>query len=315
MNMEVKSMKVGVIMGGVSSEKQVSLMTGKEMIANLDPTKYEVVPIELNAKHELIEKAADIDMALLALHGTFGEDGTIQGTLETLGIPYTGSGMLSSGLGMDKNIAKKLLCFENINTPDWILVTATDNLKSEKIDKLTYPVVVKPNSGGSSVGIQLVEDKDTLIAAINEVFKWDAEALIEHYIKGEEITCAVLGDRCLPVLSIRHQSAFFDYSSKYNNASTIEEVIELPADLHARVEAAALGSYKALKSSVYARIDMMIKDNIPYVMEINSLPGMTQDSLLPKSALADNISYSQLLDLIIELSLEARRKEGMLQHQ
>jgi len=307
-------MKVGVIMGGVSSERQISLMTGREMIANLDPTKYEIIPIELNDKHELIEKVANIDVALLALHGTFGEDGTIQGTLETLGIPYTGSGMLSSSIGMDKNIAKKLLRFENINTPDWILVTAIDDLKLEEVDKLGYPVVVKPNSGGSSVGIQLVEDREALTAAVNEVFKWDPEALIEQYIQGEEITCAILGDRCLPVLSIRHQATFFDYSSKYNNASTIEEVIELPTDLHARVEAAALSSYKAMKSSVYARVDMMVKDGIPYVMELNTLPGMTEDSLLPKSALAANISYSQLLDLIIELSLEARSKEGMPQH-
>ncbi|GGE28753.1 D-alanine--D-alanine ligase [Pullulanibacillus camelliae] len=306
-------MKVGVIMGGVSSEKQISLMTGKEMIANLDPRKYAVVPIELNDKYELIEKARSIDVALLALHGKFGEDGTIQGTLETLGIPYTGSGTLSSSLGMDKNISKKLLRFEGINTPDWVHVTNTEELKIEEVDKLGYPVVVKPNSGGSSVGVQLVEDREALIAAVNEVFKWDSEVLIEQYIKGDEITCPILDDKCLPVLSIRHQAAFFDYSSKYTDASTIEEVIELPADLNGRVETAALGSYKALKSSVYARVDMMIKDGTPYVMEINSLPGMTQNSLLPKSARAANISYSQLLDLIIELSLKARSQEGMLQ--
>ncbi|MDR4421241.1 D-alanine--D-alanine ligase, partial [Bacillus paranthracis] len=147
-------MRIGVIMGGVSSEKQVSIMTGNEMIANLDKNKYEIVPITLNEKMDLIEKAKDIDFALLALHGKYGEDGTVQGTLESLGIPYSGSNMLSSGICMDKNMSKKILRYEGIETPDWIELTKMEDLDFDELDKLGFPLVVKPNSGGSSVGVK-----------------------------------------------------------------------------------------------------------------------------------------------------------------
>ncbi|KQL52615.1 D-alanine--D-alanine ligase [Heyndrickxia shackletonii] len=303
-------MKVGVIMGGVSSEKQVSLMTGGEMIAHLDKSKYEVIPVELNNKEDLVEKAKNLDIALLALHGKYGEDGTIQGTLETLGIPYTGSGMLSSSICMDKNISKKIIRYEGIPTADWICLSNMEELHMDEIDKMGYPVVVKPNSGGSSVGVKLVYDQDSLLSAVAEVFEWDTEVLIEKYIKGEEITCAIFDGKLLPIISIRHAAEFFDYNAKYDDVATIEEVVELPAELNERVAAAALACFKALKCSVYARIDMMVKDGIPYVMEVNSLPGMTKNSLLPKSAQAVGISYSELLDMIIETSLKVRKMEG-----
>ncbi|MEK5389471.1 D-alanine--D-alanine ligase [Margalitia sp. FSL K6-0131] len=303
-------MKVGVIMGGVSSEKQVSLMTGGEMIAHLDKSKYEVIPVELNNKEDLVEKAKNLDIALLALHGKYGEDGTIQGTLETLGIPYTGSGMLSSSICMDKNISKKIIRYEGIPTADWICLSNLEELHMDEIDKMGYPVVVKPNSGGSSVGVKLVYDQDSLLSAVAEVFEWDTEVLIEKYIKGEEITCAIFDGKLLPIISIRHAAEFFDYNAKYDDVATIEEVVELPPELNERVAAAALACYKALKCSVYARIDMMVKDGIPYVMEVNTLPGMTKNSLLPKSAQAVGISYSELLDMIIETSLKVRKMEG-----
>ncbi|MBB2482596.1 D-alanine--D-alanine ligase [Bacillus sp. APMAM] len=303
-------MKVGVIMGGVSSEKQVSLMTGGEMIAHLDKSKYEVIPVELNNKEDLVEKAKNLDIALLALHGKYGEDGTIQGTLETLGIPYTGSGMLSSSICMDKNISKKIIRYEGIPTADWICLSNLEELHMDEIDKMGYPVVVKPNSGGSSVGVKLVYDQDSLLSAVAEVFEWDTEVLIEKYIKGEEITCAIFDGKLLPIISIRHAAEFFDYNAKYDDVATIEEVVELPAELNERVAAAALACYKALKCSVYARIDMMVKDGIPYIMEVNTLPGMTKNSLLPKSAQAVGISYSELLDMIIETSLKVRKMEG-----
>jgi D-alanine-D-alanine ligase len=303
-------MRVGVIMGGISSERQVSLMTGKEIMIHLDKNKYEVVPIQLNKKEDLLDLAKNIDIALLALHGKYGEDGTIQGTLETLGIPYTGTGMLSSSMCMDKTITKKIIRFEGVQTPDWILLTNKDEWNMDELNKLGFPVVVKPNSGGSSVGVKIVYDQDTLTSAIAEVFKWDSEVLIEQYIDGEEITCAVLDGKLLPVISIRHQGEFFDYQAKYSDVGTIEEVIQLPPEIQERVSYAALTTYHSLKCSVYARIDMMVKDGIPYVMEVNTLPGMTKNSLLPKSALAAGISYSQLLDLIIEKSLQVRAMEG-----
>lgn len=303
-------MRVGVIMGGVSSEKQVSLMTGEEMIAHLDKSKYEIVPIKLNDKKELVEKGRNLDIALLALHGEYGEDGTIQGTLETLGVPYTGSGMLSSSICMDKNVSKKMIRYEGIQTPDWIHLSSMEELQLDEIDKMGYPLVVKPNSGGSSVGVKIVYDKDSLLSSLEEVFKWDSELVIEKYIKGEEITCSILDGNLLPIISIQHTAEFFDYHAKYDDIATIEEVVELPATTHERVAEAAMTCYKSLKCSVYARVDMIIKDGIPYVMEVNTLPGMTQNSLLPKSAHAAGISYSKLLDIIIETSLQVRRSEG-----
>ncbi|MBU5215153.1 D-alanine--D-alanine ligase [Bacillus albus] len=303
-------MRIGVIMGGVSSEKQVSIMTGNEMIANLDKNKYDIVPITLNEKMDLIEKAKDIDFALLALHGKYGEDGTVQGTLESLGIPYSGSNMLSSGICMDKNISKKILRYEGIETPDWIELTKMDDLNAGELDKLGFPLVVKPNSGGSSVGVKIVYNKDELISMLETVFEWDSEVVIEKYIKGDEITCSIFDGKQLPIISIRHAAEFFDYNAKYDDTSTIEEVIELPAELKERVNKASLACYKVLKCSVYARVDMMVKDGIPYVMEINTLPGMTQASLLPKSAAAAGIEYSKLLDMIIETSLRVRKEEG-----
>ncbi|MFC0414076.1 D-alanine--D-alanine ligase [Cytobacillus solani] len=302
-------MRVGVIMGGVSSEKQVSIMTGEEMIVHLDKNKYEIVPIHLENKEGLVEKVKDLDIALLALHGKFGEDGTIQGALETMGVPYTGSSILSSSLCMDKNISKKIIRFEGVQTPDWIHLTNMEELKMDELDKMGYPLVVKPNSGGSSVGVKIVYDKETLKPAIEEVFKWDSEVIIEKLITGEEITCSVLDGKLLPVISIRHKGEIFDYTSKYNDVATIEEVVQLPPETQTRVSLAAMTCYKSLKCSVYARIDMMIKDGIPYVMEVNTLPGMTKNSLLPKSAQGAGIPYHKLLDLIIEHSLKVRRND------
>jgi len=305
----VEHMKVGVIMGGVSSEKQVSIMTGEEMIAHLDKSKYEVVAIKLDEDNtsELMEKVRDIDIALLALHGKFGEDGTIQGVLETMGVPYTGSGILSSSICMDKNISKKILRYEGIETPDWLCLSSNEELQFDELDKMGYPLVVKPNSGGSSVGVKIVYDKDALLTSIAEVFKWDSEIVIEKYIKGEEITCSILDGELLPIISIRHTAQFFDYKAKYEDAATIEEVVELSLAIHERVAEAAKACYSELKCSVYARIDMMIKDGIPYVMEVNTLPGMTKNSLLPKSASSAGITYTQLLDRIIEISLNGRK--------
>jgi len=305
--MGVRKMRVGVIMGGVSSEKQVSIMTGEEMIAHLDKTKYEIVPIHIENKDDLVKKVKNLDIALLALHGKFGEDGTIQGTLETMGVPYTGSNILSSSICMDKNISKKIIRFEGVQTPDWVHHTNIEELNMDELDKIGFPLVVKPNSGGSSVGVKIVYDKETLKPAIEEVFKWDSEVIIEKLIIGEEITCSILDGKLLPVISIRHQGEFFDYTSKYNDVATIEEVVQLPPKTQERVSLAAMACYNSLKCSVYARVDMMIQDGIPYVMEVNTLPGMTKNSLLPKSAQGAGIPYHKLLDLIIEHSLKVRR--------
>ncbi|BFH66586.1 D-alanine--D-alanine ligase [Paenibacillus dendritiformis] len=305
----MKAIKVGVIMGGVSSERQVSLMTGKEMMANLD-YKYEAVPIELNSTEELIDKVKGIDIALLALHGKYGKDGTVQGTLETLGIPYTGSGVLSSSLCMDKELTKKIIRFEGLATPDWMLIASLDELDTVAVGRqLGYPVVVKPNTGGSSIGVQIADGPDRLRQAVADALAWDREVLLEQYVAGDEITCPVLNGTLLPTVSIKAKAHFFDYSSKYCDGGAEEEAVELPEPYGTAVREAALRIYKAMKCSVYARIDMMLAGGTPYVLEVNTLPGLTKNSLLPTSAKAAGLSYSRLLDEIITLSLQARTAE------
>lgn len=297
-------MKVGIIMGGVSSERDVSLMTGQEMIKNLD-RKYQAVPIVLNSKAELIDKVKGIDVALLALHGAFGEDGTIQGTLDTLGIPYTGSGILSSSLCMNKLLTKKIVKCEGFATADWLLMQAGSAYDADQIGAaLGFPLVIKPNAGGSSIGVKLVHHAESLETALQEAFSYDTEILIEQYIQGDEITCSILNGQMLPVLSIKPKGEFFDYSSKYEDGGADEVVIELPESILQQVRRTALGVYEAVQCSVYARIDMILHQGVPYVIEVNTLPGLTKNSLLPKSAKAAGISYSELLTQIIEISLQ-----------
>ena len=299
-------MKVGVIMGGVSSERDISLKSGNSVVENLDRSKYEVVPIVLDSKEDVIDKVKGIDFALLALHGKFGEDGTIQGVLETLGIPYSGCGLLSSSVCMDKDMTKKVLKACDIRTARWYTVMSIDEIDYKLIEEYTYPVVVKPNSGGSSVATFVVHSKDEIESCVSEALKWDKEVMIEEYINGDEITCPVIDGKLLPIIAIKPKSAFFDYTSKYTDGGADEFVIELEKELHKEVEKMALATYKALKCAVYSRVDMIIKNGIPYILEVNTLPGMTKNSLIPKSAAGVNINFRELLDIIIEKSIKLR---------
>lgn len=302
-------MKIGVIMGGVSSEREISLQTGKEMAANLDRNKYEVVPIDIQEPAEIIDKVKGIDFALLALHGVFGEDGTVQGVLETLGIPYSGSGVLSSSLCMDKELTKRVVRGEGVPTADWSVIRRGQVNWEEQLRGLAYPLFVKPNTGGSSIGVRRIDNEGELRSALEEAFRWDTSVVVESMVRGQEITCPVLDGKLLPILGIEAvESDWFDYSSKYNDGGAEEKPITLPAEVEARVNDAALTCYRVLKCNVYARIDMIVKDGVPYVLEVNTLPGMTRNSLLPRSAAAAGITYSELLDRMIQLSLKERSR-------
>ncbi len=304
-------MKVGVIMGGISSEIEVSLNTGREMMNHLDRNKYEVIPVVFSKPEELVEKVKGLDVAILALHGAYGEDGTIQGTLETLGIPYTGSGVLASSLCMNKDLSKKILRYEGVNTPDWLCWDSLEDYSPEAVERLGYPVMVKPNSGGSSIGMEKVNDEQGLHSAVLKAFASDPEQsiLVERYTVGQEITCSILDGELLPVVGITSASSeWFDYSAKYEEGGADEVVMTLPSELDQSVRMAAMTCYKALKCSVYARVDILLLDGDPYVLEVNTLPGMTTTSLLPKSAAAAGLSFSALLDRIISCSLTERSK-------
>lgn len=308
-------MKIGIIMGGISSEREVSIQTGKEILSHLDHHQYDVTSIVISQREELIEKVQGIDLALLALHGVYGEDGTVQGTLETLGIPYTGSGVLASSMCMNKEVTKRLLRYEGISTPDWLCWNKLDEYSAEAVEQLGYPVIVKPNSGGSSIGIQKVTSPNSLRSAVEEAFRWDDSVLIERYMPGEEITCSILNGELLPIISIRSvHSDWFDYTAKYSDGEADERVIVLPPEIEVRVRSTALTCYRIMKCDVYARVDMMLVNGIPYVLEVNTLPGMTTNSLFPKSALAAGISFSQLLDRIIQSSLTERTYRQGVSH-
>lgn len=300
-------MKVGVLMGGDSSEREISLRSGKGVTENIDKSRFEVVPIIIDKDEDVFEKVKGIDFAFLALHGRFGEDGTVQSILHAMNIPYSGCGPMTSSICMDKDITKKILVSCGLNTAKWVIAVDKHNINFETVDKIGYPVFVKPNSGGSSVATTLVNNKEELIVAVEEALKFDTEVMIEEYVKGEEITCPIIDGKLYPIVAIRPKAEFFDYVSKYSADGAEEVIVELEEKLQKEVARLALGTYKALKCQVYARVDMIIKDGIPYILEVNTLPGMTSTSLFPKSVAGVNISYGKLITIIIDESLKIKR--------
>ncbi|QGU94299.1 D-alanine--D-alanine ligase [Clostridium bovifaecis] len=295
-------MQIGVIMGGVSSEKEISLMTGKEIIDNLDKSKYEVLPVPIDTKFQLTDRAKCLEFAFIALHGSFGEDGKVQAILDSLGVPYSGSGVLSSALCMDKDLSKKIFIAENIKTPKWVLIKKLNKVDYSKIEEIGYPLIIKPNSEGSSIGISIVNNKYELEETLNKALKYD-DILVEKFIKGQEITCCMLDGKVLPIIAINYKTDFFDYRSKYDAEKSEEVIVELDDYLKNEVEKISLKCWESFNLKVYCRIDMIVKDDNVYVLEINTLPGMTKNSLLPKSAKAYGLKFNELLDKIIEISL------------
>ena len=301
-------MKVGVIMGGISSEREISLKSGKSIIENIDKNKYEVIPVVIDEKVDIINKVKDLDFALLALHGKFGEDGTVQSVLQTLDIPYSGCGPLTSALCMDKDLTKTVLQANGIRTARWLNVKSVEEIDYEAIENIGYPVFIKPTNGGSSVATFKIYDKEKVQEAVEEGLKWDTEVMIEEIIDGNEITCPVFDNKLFPVIAIKPKSDFFDYTQKYSENGADEVLVELEEDLYKEVKEMALKTYKALKCEVYSRIDMIVnKEGTPYILEVNTLPGMTAASLFPKSAKGEGYSFSEFLDLIIETSLKVNR--------
>jgi len=279
-------LRVGVLMGGDSCEREVSLMSGKEIIKNLDTKKYEVVEIVIPQD---LAKVKEVDMAFLALHGKGGEDGVIQGYLETLGIKYTGCGVLASAIGMNKKFFKWVMEHNNILMP-------------KTVSKA--PCVVKPNCGGSSVGVSIVENENELSDAIELAKKYDSEIIIEEYIEGIEVSCGILGNEVLPVIEIVSKKDFFDYEAKYTEGMS-EEICpaRLSEEVSKKVQELTMRVFEMIGGKGYARVDFIIKDKRAFLLEINTLPGMTPNSLLPKEAKAAGYSFSQMLDRIIESAL------------
>lgn len=298
-------MKVAVIMGGISSEREVSLNSGNEVYNNLDRNKYDVVKIIIDEKRDVFRKITkDIDFAFIVLHGKFGEDGCIQSILEAMDIPYSGCGPLSSGMCMDKNISKTLIRQAGLNTANWLIVKSLDEIDYDKIDEIGYPLFIKPNCGGSSVATFFIKSKEEVYHAVSKGLEVDTSVMIEKYIPGDECTSFVLNGEVFPTVSIKSPNEFFDYNAKYSSNGAIEEVVYLEKNLQDQVNTISKSCWNIFNCKAYVRVDMIINNNVPYVLELNTLPGMTQTSLIPKSAKASGIEFSELLDKIIQYSLK-----------
>lgn len=298
-------MKIGVIMGGMSSERAVSLKTGKAMAGTLKNMDYEVVEIVINDKSDML-KLPKIDFALLALHGKFGEDGSVQNYLEMLDIPYSGCDATSSAICMDKNLTKKVLRASGIPTANWTTIKTLSDKELEKAYELKYPVFVKPNSGGSSVATFKINKKEDLLDAVREALNWDTEVMVEEFLKGEEITCAMIDGKMLPIIKIDAKGEFFDLASKYGENGADEYAIELDEETYAKINEICVNTWNALGCEVYSRIDIIMGEGTMNVLEINTLPGFTDASLFPKSAKASGMSMEKLVETIVNLSLQKR---------
>ena len=251
----------------------------------------------------------DIDLAFIGLHGKWGEDGTIQSLLELRGIKYTGSKVLSSAVCMDKSMSKLLFQHYGVKTPRWFSV----NVKSYKIDSIIkmiekdfgFPAVIKPNDQGSTVGLTVCKDSSLVKTAMVKSFEFSDKTLIEEYISGRELTVAILDNKALPVLEIKPKRGLYDYESKYTSGMS-EYIVpaDIPGDVSVKIQKQALLAFKALDCEVYGRVDFRMNENNEFFcLEVNTLPGMTSLSLVPKMAQAVGISFEQLIERIIRLSL------------
>jgi len=298
--------KIGVLMGGISSEREISLKSSKSMLEHLDKEKYEAIPIEINKKDDVLTKCQGIDFALIGLHGEFGEDGCVQSILSAMDIPYSGCGPLPSALALDKDTSKKILRFSGVRTADWMIVTDLKNIDYEQVATIGYPVFVKPNAGGSSVATNLVRKKEDLAQAIAEALKYDSEVMVEAYIQGDEISIPMIDGIIYPTIAIKPKGEFYDIKAKYEAVGTEYVVLELDAPLKEEVEMMLQTTWQQLKLESYARIDILIRDNVPYFLEANTLPGMTPTSLMPKSYASLGHSYTDLLTKMIEVSWDIK---------
>jgi len=293
----LKGMKIGVLMGGLSSEREISLRSGKAVFEALKRKGYDAVCIDPAPDLGLILQRRKVDAAFICLHGTPGEDGTVQGLLEFMGIPYTGSGVLASAAAMDKIVTKKLLIYHAIPTPDF----SVNEHGRTTGKRIALPVIVKPATEGSTIGVSRVSVKKDLEKAIRIARRFGPKVLIEKFIQGRELTVGILNDLPLPVVEIRPMSGFYDFKSKYTPGRTEYRV---PAPLlrrvSKRVQELALSAHRALGCNGASRVDFMLADgDDPYVLEVNTIPGMTETSLLPKAAREAGISFDDLVERIL----------------
>lgn len=292
----MKKKKIGVLLGGLSAEREISLRTGTAVVSALRKKGYKAVAVDadrgLGAK--LIEEG--VDVAFIALHGRYGEDGCVQGLLEVMGIPYTGSGVQASAMCMDKIAAKQVMLYHKISTPEFCVVGGGDKPVKSRFPSL--PFVVKPASQGSALGVSIVRARSAVDEALRAARQFGGAALVEEFIEGRELTVAILNGDVLPIIEILPKEGFYDYKAKYTKGAT-EFVVPavLGRECNRRVISETHGAYKALGCRGAARVDVLVDaDKRPYVLEVNTVPGLTELSLFPRAAAAAGLDYSSLVE-------------------
>ncbi len=334
-------MKIGVLFGGTSEERDVSIASGAAVVGALREAGHDVVAVDTAtgvldgaAEEELLQAGVapeppekgrldmlrtgdpttlthapalkDADVLFLALHGGAGEGGPLQALLDLVGLPYTGSGMLASAMAMDKDVAKRLMRFAHVPTPDWLMAPVD---VGDVVREIGWPAVVKPSKQGSTVGLTVVKSPDGLADAIATAFEHDDEVMIERFVPGRELTVPVLGDEALPVGEIISKNEIFDYEAKYQPGMA-EEIFpaEIDDDVAAEAQRLALATHRALKLSGFSRVDFRLDAaGGLWCLEANTLPGLTSASLVPKAAAAAGIPFPRLCERICELAIQEHR--------
>ncbi len=306
-----KDMLIGVLMGGPGSEREVSLASGNAVLKALQEAGYNAIKVDVTERSPKLPEG--LDLAFNLIHGTYGEDGGLQAYLEELGIPYTGTGVESSRVGFDKVLSKEEFIAADVPTPRSQTILTKEGVAAVKFD---LPYVVKPPREGSSVGVHVCKTLEEAEAAFADVEQYSEDVLVEQFVAGKELTVAIVGDEVLPIVHIDPSGEFYDISSKYSwlaepDDPSVTTQYHCPADLDAdtieSVQKAAKAAYDAIGTEIYARVDVLL-DSLgnPYILEINTIPGMTETSLLPKAAKASGYSFSELCIKIGELSLGLR---------
>jgi D-alanine-D-alanine ligase len=292
-----------VMLGGPSAEREVSLRSGASVAAALRSLGHQVS--ELDPRTPDWELPQGTEVVFLALHGTYGEDGTVQSRLDLLGVPYTGCDANSSRIAFDKVLTKKRLLEAGVPTPRFAVI---DSAAARWPRGWNPPVVLKPSRQGSSVGLQFVERVADWSTALTEAFRHDTSVLVEERIVGRETTVGIVGDQVLPVVEVRPHTGVYDYHNKYTAGAT-EYLCPAPfePELTSRIQAAGRAAFQAVGARDYARVDVMVNGaGEPFVLEVNTLPGMTETSLLPKAAAAAGLGYAQLCQKMVDLALKRK---------
>lgn len=306
-------MKIGVIFGGTSSEREVSLSSGKGIIEALKNKGHDVIGFDFQGTRDCITEIInlDVDIIFIGLHGRIGEDGRVQGLLELLKIPYVGSGVLGSALAMDKAKSKKMFGLQGIRVANEKIVEKYSFVEHDFSHSLAYPVVVKPNHEGSTIGLTIAQNEAELLTGIKAAFAHDNVVLLEEFISGREVTIAVLGNqgdtKALPIVEIIPKNAYYDYESKYAPGMS-EHIVpaKLSDEMTNLLQDQAVLAHIALGCDIYSRVDFIIPhDNLaPVILEVNTLPGMTPTSLYPDAAREIGLSYEDMIDKLVKLSLQ-----------